>query len=191
MRYEKGRKAETHARIVEVASRRFRQDGIAAVGLNGLMADAGLTHGGFYAHFESKEDLVRQAVASALTDNETGLVGRLVRTEGDLVAAVRSYLSPGHRDQPARGCTYAALASEIARHPPESRSHFTEHLKEQLNVVAAQLDRVDPKSAKSRAVAILGLISGALQLARAATDPKLSQRILDDAVEGALHLMEA
>ena len=127
MRFAKGHKEETRQRIIEVASAMFRRDGVEAVGIAGLMAEAGLTHGGFYAHFRSKEDLVREAMLWAFEHS------RLRReTGGDKAAAleelIRVYLRPAHRDAPERGCAVAALVAEIARHEAATRTVFSEKL---------------------------------------------------------------
>ena len=98
MRFEKGHKAATRQRIVEVASERFRKDGVAAVGIAGVMADAGLTHGGFYAHFGSKEDLVREAMVAAFEGAKNRPQPELKPGESALERRIRSYLRPAHRD---------------------------------------------------------------------------------------------
>ena len=103
MRYEKGHKDATRARIVDVASRQFRENGVAAAGLAGIMAEAGLTNGAFYAHFKSKEDLLRAVLADALGRRETTLRTASERGAG-LEATIRDYLSPRHRDDPGRKC---------------------------------------------------------------------------------------
>jgi TetR/AcrR family transcriptional repressor of nem operon len=106
MRYEKGHKDATRDRIIDVASRQFRENGVAAVGLAGIMSDAGLTNGAFYTHFESKEDLVQAVLASGLNRRETAL-----QTGSGLEAMIRDYLSPKHRDGAGRGCPTAALVA--------------------------------------------------------------------------------
>src|SRR5438270_10081972 len=110
MRYAKGHKSATRQRIVEVASQRFRKEGVAAVGVTGLMSDAGLTRGGFYAHFASKEALFREAVTSAL-DRMRLELGRVAADGGGLEAILRTYLGSRYRDRPERGCAAALLAS--------------------------------------------------------------------------------
>src|SRR5438132_2705856 len=126
MRYEKGRKDASRRRIIEVASDRFRSDGIAATGLAGIMSDAGLTNGAFYPHFKSKAELVRESLA-AVMDDQAAEVQEAVAA-GGLEAAIAAYLSPGHRDYPETGCTLAALLPELAREPAETRSFWAERL---------------------------------------------------------------
>src|SRR5215207_9840717 len=120
MRYAPEHNEQARDRIVAAASRLFRAHGIAAVGLAKIMAEADLTVGTFYTHFDSKEALVREALLHA--PNE--LLEQALR-RGDLELAVRSYLSPEHRDAPGAGCPVAALASEVARHPRKTRASFS------------------------------------------------------------------
>src|SRR5262245_29938742 len=112
MRYEKGRKDVTRQRIIDVESGQFRTHGIAAAGLAGIMTEAGLTNGAFYAHFDSKEDLVRAVLSDALGRREQTLHAA-ADVESGLEALIRDYLSPGHRDDPGRGCPTAAMVAEI------------------------------------------------------------------------------
>ncbi len=114
MRFEKGHKAATRRHIIDVASKCFRRDGVSAAGIAGIMAEAGLTNGAFYPHFESKEALVREALASALADQQHGL-DEDQRKGLDLEGAIRRYLNRAHLDDPAVGCPSAALLPEIAR----------------------------------------------------------------------------
>ena len=109
MRYEKGRKDATRQRIVDIAAEHFRCDGIAATGLAGIMKDAGLTNGAFYPHFQSKAELVRESVATAM-DGQAGKM-REIMAAGGLEAAIAAYLSAEHRDSPGQGCTLAALSA--------------------------------------------------------------------------------
>jgi AcrR family transcriptional regulator len=189
MRFEKGHKEETRKRIIEVASECFRRDGIEAVGIAGLMAEAGLTHGGFYAHFGSKEELVREALAAAFDG------ARRRRGEGanvSLEAYVRSYLRPNHRDAPAKGCSAAALIAEITRHESATREVFTENLEAITTRIAALLPaEIVPAARKSTATAIFGLMLGTLQFARAVTDREWSDTILESGIAAVLKLGQA
>ncbi len=138
MRYEKGHKEATRQHIVEVASRQFRENGVAAAGLAGIMSAAGLTNGAFYAHFESKEDLVRAVLTDALDRRERGLAANLKANAG-LEKSIRDYLGTRHRDNAGAGCPTAALAAEIARHPQETREVFTGKAAQIISLIAAQL----------------------------------------------------
>jgi TetR/AcrR family transcriptional regulator, transcriptional repressor for nem operon len=186
MRYEKGHKSATHERIVEVASRRFRMAGLEAVGVASLMADAGLTRGGFYAHFCSKADLVSQAVASAL-DRMLLELGEAAAA-GGLEAIVRVYLGARYRDAPEHGCAAASLACEIARQSHAVRAAFTRSLEVIVELIAAQLPLGSGGERRRRAVAIFGMMMGTLQLARAVADQRLSDQILESGIEAVLTL---
>ena len=181
MRYEKGRKDASRSKIVEVATDRFRADGIAASGLATIMSDAGLTNGAFYPHFQSKAELVREAVGAAL-EAQTEQI-REALAAGGLETAIAVYLSPEHRDSPAKGCVSAALLPEIARQPPETRSLYAERFEAEMRLVAQALpQRKDPEAA---ALGLLATLIGTLQLARAAQGTELSDRILAAGVAAA------
>jgi TetR/AcrR family transcriptional regulator, transcriptional repressor for nem operon len=187
MRYEKGRKDSTRAHIIEVASAQFREHGVAAAGLAGIMSAAGLTNGAFYAHFESKEDLVRAVLLDAFGRRQQRLRANLENKVG-LETTVRNYLSARHRDDAGTGCPTAALVAEIARHPKETRGAFTGKVSEIIDLIAAQIGEAAPAEGRKRAMAAYSLMVGALQLARAVNDRKLSDEILENAAEAALKL---
>jgi TetR/AcrR family transcriptional regulator, transcriptional repressor for nem operon len=188
MRYEKGRKDATHTRIVNVASKRFRKDGIGSVGVARLMADASLTHGGFYTHFNSKEDLVREALIDAL-DRTRGQLGRVACADGaGIEALVRTYLSSWHRDRPDHGCAAASLVSEVARLSRPTRVTFTARIEALVNLIAEHLPMADQRARQNAAIGIFSMMMGALQLARAVADKNLSDQILQSGVEAALAL---
>lgn len=174
MRYEKGRKDASRGRIMEVASERFRSDGIAASGLATIMSDAGLTNGAFYPHFGSKAELVRESMVAALEDQSQQI--REALASGGLEMAIATYLSTQHRDSSAKGCASAALLPEIARQPLETRAAYTEHFMSQVRQVAAILSQA--KDPEGIALGIFATLIGALQLARAVERTELSDRIL-------------
>jgi TetR/AcrR family transcriptional repressor of nem operon len=184
MRYEKGHKDETRKQIVKAASRRFRRDGIEAVGVAALMADAGLTHGGFYSHFASKEALVRAANADALARGRAALAQAAARDGAEGI--IRAYMRPSHRDRPEHGCAFAALTSEIARHPGPTRAALTQEFEAHVALIAGCLPRGD----RQAAIAILSVMMGAIQFARAAPDRALSDAILDSGTQAALILAQ-
>jgi TetR/AcrR family transcriptional regulator, transcriptional repressor for nem operon len=187
MRYEKGHKETTRRHILDVASAQFRENGVAAVGLAGIMTEAGLTNGAFYTHFESKEDLVRSVLLDALTRREEKHRANLQNKTG-LEAVIRDYLSARHRDSAGSGCPTAALVSEIARHPKKTRDAFTGKISDIIALMAAQMSEGTPEARRRSAVAIYATMVGALQLARAVNDRKLSDEILENAVDAALTL---
>ena len=186
MRYEKGHKDVTRQRIIDVASGRFRAHGVAAAGLAGIMAEAGLTNGAFYAHFDSKEDLVCAVLGDALDRREQRLRAAADSTEG-LEELIRDYLSLRHRDNPGGGCPTAAMVAEIARHPRKTRDAFTVKVAEFIALIAAQIEG-SPAARRSNAIAIYGVMVGTLQLARAVNDKQLSDEILENGLATALGL---
>jgi TetR/AcrR family transcriptional repressor of nem operon len=187
MRYEKGRKETTRQHIVDVASRRFREGGVAAVGIAGIMSDAGLTNGAFYVHFDSKEDLVRAVFTDALERRDRGLQGNLERNES-LKETIRDYLSVRHRDHAGSGCPTAAMVAEIARHPEETQDVFTTSVERIVLLIADRLRNGSMAERRRKAIAIYGMMVGSLQMARAVNNTKLSGEILENALEGALAL---
>jgi len=187
MRYEKGHKEATRRRIIETAAARFRKDGIEGVGLADLMADAGLTHGGFYSHFSSKEDLVRATVEEVTSGTQDRFKQRI--DEGGLEAYIRTYLRTGHRDHPERGCIVATLASELARHPKATREAFTKNLAGLTSSISSHLpDSLSATQKRQTAVGIFAILVGALQMARAVNEPPLSDEILEAGIASALAL---
>lgn len=175
MRYDKGHKDASRRRIMEVAGERFRSDGIAASGLARIMSDAGLTNGAFYPHFKSKAELIRESVAAAMED-QANLIQELA-ANGGLEAAIAAYLSAEHRDDPATGCTLAALLPELAREPAKTRSFWAEHFLTTVQRLAAELppQTQDPEA---KAIGIYATLIGALQLARVVKGTPSSDRIM-------------
>jgi TetR/AcrR family transcriptional regulator, transcriptional repressor for nem operon len=185
MRYSKQHKEVTRQRIVEIASNRFRKEGLDAVGVASLMADAGLTHGGFYNHFSSKDDLVEEALISAA---EGSLAKSLRDFEtGGFAQFTRSYLRTAHRDHPETGCSVAALAGELPRHSKATREVFTENVKGLISLIESRLPKPDPDLAQ----AICATLVGTLQLARAVSDKKLSDQLLKAGEKAAIALSQA
>lgn len=186
MRYEKGRKDASRQRIMEVATERFRSDGISASGLAGIMGEAGLTNGAFYPHFPSKAALVRESVAVALKD-QSEQIGELLAAGGPSLA-IDAYLSAEHRDHPGKGCASAALLPEIAREPAETRQIYTKHFLNLVRLVAAELppDTSDPDGV---AFGVFATLIGALELSRAVDGTELSDRVLAAGAEAAKTLL--
>jgi TetR/AcrR family transcriptional repressor of nem operon len=180
MRYSREHKLETHARIVKKASVRLREKGAHGIGVADLMKDAGLTHGGFYAHFDSREALVIEALAYAM-DRGTEHWRKL--TEGTppekrLAAIVDSYLSTLHRDNPGHGCAIPTLGAEIAREGPKTRKAFASRVERMIDTVGKQIADVPPKAARKHAMAAVATMVGTLVLARIAGNGELSDEIL-------------
>jgi TetR/AcrR family transcriptional repressor of nem operon len=180
MRYSKEHKLETHARIVKKASVRLRERGAHGIGVADLMKDAGLTHGGFYAHFDSREALVVEAFAFAM-DRSMERWRKLAEQtppEKRLATIVDSYLTPLHRDDPGRGCAVPALGAEIASESPKTRKAFAAKLEQMIEMIAEQIPDAPRKTARKRAMASLATMMGTLVLARVAGNGEFSDEIL-------------
>ena len=144
MRLKKDEAERNRQEILDVAEKLFRERGFDGVGVADLMKAAGFTHGGFYNHFTSKDQLAGQATAAAFARSNAALAESLDKGgAGGWKAYVRQYLSPGHRDDPAQGCTLAALAPDAARKGPEVQARFAEAIDEIVGVLAADLARKD------------------------------------------------
>jgi TetR/AcrR family transcriptional repressor of nem operon len=183
MRKSKQEAAETRRRIIIAAAAEFRRNGITDTSNSDLMAAAGLTHGGFYRHFESKDELVVEAcdaaVRSMVDTFAAAAVGKSARRK--LGAATARYLSTDHRDDPAHGCPLAALGSEIARCDEGVRSAATHGFLRLVEIIAAQYEGTRPDLARQRALAAASMMIGALTMSRIVTDPELSSEILSQA----------
>jgi TetR/AcrR family transcriptional regulator, transcriptional repressor for nem operon len=188
MRYSREHKLETHARIVKKASVRLREKGAHGIGVADLMKDAGLTHGGFYAHFDSREALVIEAFTHAM-DRSTERWRKLVEQappEKRLARIVNTYLTPLHRDDPGHGCAVPALGAEIARESPKTRRVFAGRLEQMIDTLASQLQGVPRKAARKQAMAALATMMGTLVLARVAGSGDFSDEILGAGREAVL-----
>jgi len=188
MRYSREHKLETHARIVKRASVRLREKGAHGIGVADLMKDAGLTHGGFYAHFDSREALVIEAFAHAM-DRSTERWRKLAeQTPPDqrMAAIVDAYLTPAHRDDPGHGCAIPTLGAEIARESPRTRKAFAAKLEEMINALAAQIPDLPRKSARKQATAMIATMMGTLVMARVAGNGEFSEEILGSGREAVL-----
>jgi len=164
-------------KILDVAGTLFRERGFDGIGVADIMKRAGLTHGGFYGHFASKDDLAAEITERILT--REGWLERLTGTPNPSIGdVVRKYLSPRHRDDAGHGCLFAAVGSDVVRQPRSVRRGFTEGLRRRLDALHSVL----PGRAAARrrkALATLAGMVGALMLARAVDDPKLSDEILE------------
>src|SRR5438874_12434909 len=159
-RYGKEHKQATKRRIVEAAGRRLKRDGIDLSGIATLMADAGLTNGAFYAHFESKEDLVASALAEQLREQRESF-SALPPGRAGLEQIVRAYLSVEHRDNPEGGCPSAALLDEIGRSPDAIKRAYTDGLLVAIDDIATRLASDDPNSARTKPLSVCAMMVGA------------------------------
>jgi TetR/AcrR family transcriptional repressor of nem operon len=190
MKVSRIQEAENHERILDVATRLFRERGIDGIGVADLMKAAGLTHGAFYGHFKSKEDLVAQACARAvlrMKQNWTNVIDQA--TGNPLEALAATYLTPKHRDGAGRGCPMAALGSEIARQAPPVRRAFTDELRPFLDYLSRNVEGNSRSLRRQKALATYAGLVGALIVSRAVDDPDLSNEILS-AVAATMHRNE-
>ena len=184
MGHSKAEKAETHKRIVTIASKRFRKDGLAGVGISELMKEASLTVGGFYKHFDSRDDLVTEAVGSAFGGWKRR--AEAAASGGPAVSYAKlidEYLNEAHRDNPGAGCAFSALASEIARSDKRTRALASEQVRNDLQLIAGLLPGKDKRAATSKAILTFSALVGAMSLARAVSDEALSLEILKTVAE--------
>ncbi|HEY9713740.1 MAG TPA: TetR/AcrR family transcriptional regulator [Chroococcales cyanobacterium] len=181
MRRTKEETAETKERILKSAAAEFRQRGFENVSVNDVMSAAGLTHGGFYRHFESKDQLISEACDMALVLLNEGLEKHLRKNPGQskLKALLERYLSVSHRDNPAAGCTIAALGSELARADLQARKAATHGYRGLVNLIAGTLPGPQ-KEAKKQASAIASALVGAVTLSRIVDDRRVADEILDN-----------
>jgi TetR/AcrR family transcriptional repressor of nem operon len=182
MGHSRAEKAKTHDRIVALASKRFREKGLTGIGIAELMKQAGLTVGGFYKHFDSRDELVAEAMRSALGRwkrkmQATASGGPPLTYE----SLLDDYLSEAHRDHPATGCAVAALAGDIARTDKQTRALVTQEAQGSIELLANLLgERVGENGGAERSWAIMAYCAliGAISLARAVSDEQLSHEIL-------------
>lgn len=177
MRKSRKEAAATRARIVDAASAEFRRNGIDRTGLNDLMGAAGLTHGGFYKHFASKDQAVSEACAAAVAGTIMAISSRL--DDDGFDGAVDTYLSTKHRDAAVPICPFAALGSELARSGPDTRSIATAGFSTLVDVLSAKLAGSGGNDARSEAIAALATMFGAMMMSRISAGTNLSAEILD------------
>ncbi len=182
MRVSREQAAQTRERIVEAASALFRAKGFGGVGVADIMKEADLTHGGFYGHFGSKDDLAVEASRRAL-EGSAARWRNIVAEAGDkpYPALIEHYLTARHRDDPARGCALAALGTDAARGSKALRGAFAEGLQRLLDLLTEALPGFSKPARRRKAVAAMATLVGAVTLARAVHDPALSEEILDAA----------
>ncbi len=174
--------AENRERIMDAAGALFREKGFDGIGVADIMKAAQLTHGGFYGHFASKDDLVAQASRRAMARaamNWTNVTAGAPKNS--YAALLEHYLSPRHRDDPGHGCAFAALSAEAARCGKPVRSVFAHGLEPLIEIIAKAVPGRSKSGRRRKAVAAVAELVGALMLARAVDDRALSNEILDAA----------
>jgi TetR/AcrR family transcriptional regulator, transcriptional repressor for nem operon len=184
MGYSKAQKARTHKRIVAIAAKRFREKGLAGFGIAELMKEAGLTVGGFYKHFDSRDDLVAEAVNSAFGGwNRRVEAAKSSGLPVSYAKLIDEYLNKAHRDNPGTGCAFSALAPEIARSDKRTRAITSEQVRNDIQLIAALRPSRDKHTARSKAILTFSALVGAMSLARAVSDEALSREILNTVAE--------
>ena len=182
MKVTREKAEENRQQVIEASSRLFRERGFDGVGVSTLMQAAGLTHGGFYKQFESKDDLIAKATQAAIDQSRSrmsAVVGKDKRASFE--TAIRHYLSDQHCNAVADGCAFAALGPDAARHGPEVRRVMQRGVEDQLALLESVVEAKDDASSRETAIATLSTMVGALILARAVEDPALSSDILQAA----------
>lgn len=194
MRRSAEEKAETRRQIVRTAGRMIRGRGLAETGVAEVMTEAGLTHGGFYRHFGSKDDLAAEAVAEALADMQARLVAIAEKAPPGraLEAVLDTYLTEAHRDRPDRGCVMASVGMEAQRAGGGIQAAYEDGIEKLLSLYAGLIEAPTRQQARDRADAVLSVMVGGLLLARALKhDPAQSQRALKNTKKAALALAKA
>jgi TetR/AcrR family transcriptional regulator, transcriptional repressor for nem operon len=186
MRYDPEHKERTRQRILAEAASAIRAKGPDRVGVAEVMAKLDLTHGGFYAHFASKDDLIAQAITYMLDERFAWF---LRKTEGlepkeALREFIDGYLSIAHRDSPSRGCALATLGGDLPRLPEAARTRFSEGAQRMVGAIAKLLTKLGAKNAESVASSAIAEMVGALALSRAVNDSQQSERILRTSRQG-------
>jgi AcrR family transcriptional regulator len=180
-RTSRQQKEATHERIVEAAARAIRRSGYAGTGVADIMKDAGLTHGGFYVHFASREAMLAEAAdrAGAEAVAASARIAAAVPPKQALQALLRAYLSDAHMEGAETGCPMAALGSEMPRQAPEVRRAATRRIKEMIDLFARQSPDWGQPGAHERALVTVATMVGTLLLARAVDDPRLCDALRD------------
>ena len=173
MKVSREQAADNRARVIEVAGRLFREKGFDGVGVADIMKGAGLTHGGFYGQFASKDDLAAQACAQTL-DRSVGRWTRLSEGDDPLAAIVTSYLEPNHRNAPGSGCALSALSGDAARQPDAVRSVFTQALQSFAGILTRLVPAASRPARRRKALATMAGLVGAVILSRAVNNADLS-----------------
>jgi len=172
-------KEASHTRIVKAAAAQIRQDGIDAVRVSELMREAGLTHGGFYRHFGSREDLIEEAIDAALTDGSRQAdTGESLDPAAQLAQIIDGYVSKAHRDNPQVGCAVAALPADVSRSGSRARQAYSRQVRRYIDRLGALVRPAEPDTKREEAILTLCALVGAVAMSRAVDDPDLSDEIL-------------
>ena len=179
MRHSKDEKAASHERIVNAAAARIRESGTDQPGVAEIMRAAGLTHGGFYKHFDSREELIEEAVERALTDNQKTVAQMVYEADDPLAAFADSYVSTAHRDDPAHGCGVVALGADVMRVGGVAQDAYRAQVDRYLAYLQSLLDGDDDDRRKQANVTLSAMV-GAVMIARALGPTPRSDELLRD-----------
>ena len=180
MKVSREQAAKNRERILEAAARLFRERGFEGIGVADLMKEAGLTHGGFYGHFSSKDDLIAEASERALAESLALWSGLASDRSGDpLPAVAAAYLSSEHRDNPGAGCVLAALGPDVSRQGPAVRRAVTDYVRSTVDLLSKLVPGKSKAARRQKTISAYATLVGAMVMARAVDDLALSQEILD------------
>jgi TetR/AcrR family transcriptional regulator, transcriptional repressor for nem operon len=180
MKVSREQATQNRERIVEAAAQRFRERGFEGIGVADLMKEAGLTHGGFYGHFSSKEDLIAEASTRALSRSLALLTELAERAPSDPLSAIAdAYLTRRHRDKPGEGCLLAALGPDVARQGPAVRRAATDYVRSTIDLLTKLVPGKSKAAKRRKAISTYATLVGAMVMARAVDDRALSQEILE------------
>jgi TetR/AcrR family transcriptional repressor of nem operon len=183
MARSKAEKAESHDRILQSAAARVRENGVDAIAVADLMKEVGLTHGGFYRHFASREALAEEAIERALQEGAEAVAAAANTTKCPIAALVEAYLSTRHRDELATSCAVTTLAADVARGNDRVRSAYTRQVRMYLELLTVLIAGDNPTNKRAKAIAALSTLVGAVSMARAVNDDELSREILRSAAD--------
>src|ERR1700724_899453 len=156
-------KQASHKRIVDAAAAQIRRDGVDAVRVSELMQEAGLTHGGFYRHFDSREDLIDEAIDAALTDGSRQTdTGESLDPGAELAQIIDGYASKAHRDNPQAGCAVAALPADVSRSGSRARHAYSRQVRRYIDRLVGLIRQDDPDTKRNEAILTLSALVGAV-----------------------------
>jgi TetR/AcrR family transcriptional repressor of nem operon len=193
MRYSAKHKEQTHERLVKKAAEQFRRRGVQGIGIAKLMGKLGLTHGGFYAHFDNKSELVAAAARKIFEDATTFVEAAAAAAPkgSELTAIISQYLSKGHRDSPMQGCLLPSLTGEMGRQPQTVRKALTREFNEFANKISKYMPGASDQERRSQARLLFAGMAGTMMVARALSDRELSDAILAQGREFYISIFQA
>jgi TetR/AcrR family transcriptional repressor of nem operon len=188
MGHSQAAKAESREKVLRITSRRIREEGMTRPGVADLMKEAGLTHGGFYKHFASRDDLMSQAAAMALADGEAKMAAAARKDpEEPRTGLIDAYLGAAHRDAPGTGCALVTLGAAAGRGDAEMKGAYEKQVRSYLELISEAAEGDDPDEARADAMLTLSAMVGALLMSRAVEDPRLSDELLATVAERLKH----